>query len=513
MYTFTDTVDSQETSALPPEAVCINGKWLDREIPEFTTLAVYGREIMPQSVDAIEGTTDGALFVSRRYSTRSLIVRAQVKAETPERYRAAFNALNAALVGDLRIICADEPDKYFSGILSSTAMPEPGRLCSVFEFEIFCGDPFKRALEKKTFEAYQDPTAEYYYLIDVKNTGAFPAPVSLKISHKKRNGFIAVICGDKRLHIGDLDEPITNKTSGPQELLSLQDFIDAAAYTGTDALHPWHTTNGRLGIVDIRPDGATNTKPWLALTTKGSASDGGGYGGVKEVAVPADAAGESGAKDWKCLFFSWFQHNRPSEMGSQSLAFIAADGTIIASVNIYRAANGQAIAEFAIGQNQKTFTFSSDTNSWLALGTRGNQHMEKTGGTLKFWYGSQYFTLVDDDMAEKICTKIQLKIGGYQGKPEMTRNYIGSLRFEKKDVQAETDYPNRYPAGTVIDIDGAAGKIYIDGTYRPDQETTQNEWPIIPAGQTKTLAIATSGFYPATKDTAEIAATIEEVWL
>ena len=150
MYEFID-VNQQAVDSLPAEALKVNGAYLEDQVPGYKTLYVSGREILAPELKTSE--TDyrhGAIYQGRRYPAREIVVGYQLVSASNADYRQAFNKINGLLsVEDAQLIFADEPDKYFTGMLSGADAPDPGSNSIIGEMTITCVDPFKRTVATK----------------------------------------------------------------------------------------------------------------------------------------------------------------------------------------------------------------------------------------------------------------------------------------------------------------------------------------------------------------------------
>ena len=130
MYNFRDvTAASGPGEAfLPPEALKLNGSYLETLIGGYRTLQVSGREALAPEVATYEtGLRDGVKLKYKRYPARTITVKYQLIAPTDTAFRQAYNALGALLdVTDAQLIFKDEPDKYFIGTPSGLGAGEPG---------------------------------------------------------------------------------------------------------------------------------------------------------------------------------------------------------------------------------------------------------------------------------------------------------------------------------------------------------------------------------------------------
>ncbi len=181
--------------ALPSEALQINGKFIEVEIPGYKTVSVSGREALSPELESFTtGIHDGATLKSKKYPARTIRVKYQLTADTPEEFRKSFNRLAQILdvqdaelvfndeqdkkypartirvkyqltadtpeefrksfnrlaqildVQDAELVFNDEQDKYFIGTPSMFEDVDPGRNTVIGEFELFCADPFKYSI-------------------------------------------------------------------------------------------------------------------------------------------------------------------------------------------------------------------------------------------------------------------------------------------------------------------------------------------------------------------------------
>lgn len=74
MYDFIDVNEYQSGSALPSEALMINGEYIEDQIPGYRTLYVKGREMLNKAVttQTVE-SRDGADFRHSRYRKGRLL--------------------------------------------------------------------------------------------------------------------------------------------------------------------------------------------------------------------------------------------------------------------------------------------------------------------------------------------------------------------------------------------------------------------------------------------------------
>lgn len=269
MYNFIDVNEVSEVAALPSEALKINGDYLENLIPGYRTLQVIGREALTAELLTYEtGVRDGSTLVSKRYPARYITIKYQLKAESPEAFRSAFNQLASALnVEEAELIFNDEPDKFFIG--TPEEMGEvPGGLNSVTsEFTIFCADPFKYSVLE--YEA-EPSTADNSFLIDYNGTyKAFPTLEAEFFSEDEGRGALTGNgdCGyvaffnenEKIIQLGNPDETDI-ETYPPSQTLVDQLFQTETAW-GTIAQTNWAMNSGKISSSEFPQLGSVAMKP------------------------------------------------------------------------------------------------------------------------------------------------------------------------------------------------------------------------------------------------------------
>lgn len=165
MYDFRDLSPNTGTDATnwPVEAMVFNGKLFEREIPEYQTLQVQGRELSGQALSTlVVGNQDGERLQSQRYPAREITVKYQVDADTPQRFREIFYQLNALLQGqNNKFYFLDDTTKYYQGTLSEIDDVPGGSNSVVSSFTILCTDPFAYDMREDSFAVASAGTLDF----------------------------------------------------------------------------------------------------------------------------------------------------------------------------------------------------------------------------------------------------------------------------------------------------------------------------------------------------------------
>lgn len=490
MYNFVDVDERAAGSSLPSEAMKINGKYIENEIEGYRTLYVLGRELTEEEITELQiGMIDGAEYRGRRTVSRTITVGYQLLSDTPEQFRARFNQLNAILrQEEAEIIFADEPDKYFIGTKSNAGDVPEGRLNVTGEFSIYCCDPRKYSTVEKTFQASVND--EGILEATIENDGTEAVPISYEIVHNNHdNGYVGIVSEHGAIQIGKIEE-VDGETYKQNEVLAtFEDLLDQQDDHGTNYMNPAHNMAGTLGA------SVEEGETYLVLTSEGSAPQAGKWnGGMRTLTLPADSEGHVGAKNFYSYFRHWFESDKEGQTGVQGIVFLDADNSVICGYKIYKTdvVGNTAFVEFIVNGNvvrKEHFTsiYYDTLNPYDK--ERGHNCVRKEGDKITMYYGGIYQVVAAPELADVECKKVQISISQYDARglsdKYVKRNCFRAFTFEKVNVEKWRDVPNRYVAGDVIFVDGAATKIYRNGMNITGDEITGSTYFHAPPGITK----------------------------
>lgn len=259
MYSFRDTTITPEGGlSLPSEALQINGKFIEVEIPGYKTVSVSGREALSPELESFTtGIHDGATLKSKKYPARTIRVKYQLTADTPEEFRKSFNRLAQILdVQDAELVFNDEQDKYFIGTPSMFEDVDPGRNTVIGEFELFCADPFKYSIVEYeanplegedsllvdyagTYKSFPVLRAEFYKQNDTSENGEFENT----LTSDGECGYVAFFNDNaKIIQLGDPDEEDGTAYAKSQTLVN-SSFENSTGW-GAAAKKLWKVNSG-----------------------------------------------------------------------------------------------------------------------------------------------------------------------------------------------------------------------------------------------------------------------------
>lgn len=512
MYSFIDTVAGQAGSVgLPAEAMKYNGVYLEDEIPGYRTLYVSGRELMEAEVQEQQITgLDGSIYYGKTYPPRTITVGYQLIAQSNAAFRSAYNKMNKILSAEqVQIIFFDETDKYFIGTKVGNTDPDPGTNAVVGEIEIYCPDPLKYAVTLKEFTATANDDGVLE--VTVQNDGSVPANIEYEIINHQDNGYIGIVSESGVMEFGKKEEADGEDYTQNENLVDLQDFIDAPDKTdGVDLMHPTYGCGGTL---------ATHTwwdTTFLGFGTPGPMT-GAANGGFREILVPADSEGEIGAKNFYTYFHLVFYAALMGQTGEMCINWVTEDNKLIAGVNYYKndcSGNTGHYELWGNGKRLKEYSFQTSMhhteNPWFW--DWGHCDVRKEGSKLTFYYWGSYPSFDIPEIENMVCKKIQIAIKQWDTRSgdKLLNNFgFDVFCFQKLGVEKWRDVPNRYRAGSTVTIDGAYSKFYVNDMPKQEDEILGTKYFKAPSGES-TIKIYLSSWVTQ-KPTVKV--RIREAWL
>ena len=255
MYNFIDVNEVSEGALLPSEALQINGEFIENLIQGYRTLSVSGREGLSAEIDSYEtGAMDGARIKNKRFPARTIIVKYQIKTESNEAFRRAYNKLASILdTQNATLVFNDETDKFFIGTPYEMGEIEQGTNAVVGEFSIYCANPFKYSVQEYTATA---EAGENSILIDYR--GAYKAYPILEADFYKESegdegtgtltgagdcGFVSFFTDDEKIiQLGNPDEVDAITGIAQSQTLMNQPFNTSGAWSTSNNL--WSVNSG-----------------------------------------------------------------------------------------------------------------------------------------------------------------------------------------------------------------------------------------------------------------------------
>lgn len=518
MYNFVDTNGYAEGTSLPSEALKINGAYLEHTVTGYRTLYVKGREMLAPDIETYEtGVRDGSTLQSKRFPARTITVGYQLIASSAEAFRAAFNALNAALdVEEAELIFADEPDKFFIGTPFGRGDVPAGRNAITGEFDILCADPFKYSCT----EYEVTPTLDDGTTFAIQYNGTYRSYPTLVAEFADEDddtaggltgsgdcGYVAFLSDDAAIiQLGDPDEPDTENYAKSQTLTK-QIFT---SYNATVA-SKWPINTGRTsssavtatGTVVVGKD-AGNVR-MLVANSYGTGTE--WHGPSITRTIPADASGHVGAKNFRLSYKQRMCMGQGKKDTKQRGLFqcllVNVSGskrTIVAGLSVNKNKTGkQALLKLYV--NGKTvhtqyidLTYHNKYFGYKKVVTEKikkkgkvikkkriiqpalSSTIRKYGKTVTFNIGGIQKAFKVSAIANTEVHEITFLMGKYASVTPLTYNGLFWTKFISDSCETFRDIPNKFSAGDVVEADCEDGEIYLNDARAPELGALGNDW-------------------------------------
>lgn len=259
------------------------------------------------------------------------------------------------------------------------------------------------------------------------------------------------------------------------------------------------STGGKSGILDetacddlaVSKYTAPAPNGWY-LSPQSFGTNTGWHGPAITRTIPADAAGDVGAKNFT------FSYNQKMAIGHDSTATqeiggfqvmltsgSGADRKIVAGVCIRKSASGnKATLDIYFDGKKRDLReidlslrnrfFGDNYGSAVSVKT---STITKNGRTIIFNIAGLLYTFVgNSNFANATVNEITFVMERYGTKPPLTYNGLYWAKFVKNNCDTWADIPNKFSANDVISADCKSGEIKLNDTLSPALGALGNDW-------------------------------------
>ena len=341
--------------------------------------------------------------------------------------------------------------------------------------------------------------------IKVNNKGTLPTFPKIKLTNVSENGYFGIVGVKGLIGLGNINEadgvtnPMSEQLYDSASDTSFSDFKDVAPGT-PNPQNNWLATNGKL---EFQTDG-------LRLKDQGTVDSRQGVaGGMKVMTLPADSNGHVGAVNFYSYFniFAWA--GAFGQTGLLQVLFTDANNKLVAGYGVSKGdmVDNKASMKCWVGGNSPREYASNDFISHNGEGNgagsmnntsfnerTGHSDFVKTGSQLEFyWKGSRIKAIIPELETVEIA-KVYIYIGQYvQSNKFMTNLSLRNISYRKDKVSVWSNVPNRYAAGSVVEIDMENDKIFTNGVATNKDFVNGGKFFSIPPGES-TIIINQSAF-------------------
>ncbi len=340
--------------------------------------------------------------------------------------------------------------------------------------------------------------------IKVNNKGTLPTFPKIKLTNVSENGYFGIVGVTGLMGLGNINEAdgvVKHESEyfyNSESNIPFSKFTDAVGVANPQ--NNWLATNGKL---EFKTDG-------LRLKDKGTVgSNQGVAGGMKVMTLPADSNGHVGAVNFYSYFniFAWA--GAFGQTGVLQVLFTDINDKLVAGYGITKgdmSGNNASMKCWVGGNRPREYAsnnFISNNGEGNGAGNMNNTSFNektghsdfvKTGSQLKFYWKSSRIEAIIPELETVEIAKVYIYIGQYvQSNKFMTNLSLRNIWFRKDNVDVWHDVPNRYAAGSIVEIDMENDKIFTNGVATNKDFVNGGKFFSIPPGES-TIIINQSAF-------------------
>ena len=416
---------------------------------------------------------NGESFTHTRYKAKEIPMPFAIKGDINTKYDEISKALSVSDPKELTF--SNIPDRMFYAIPKGDfEFTEVNKTSGIGTITWLIPDGLAHSTTEKTFQAAEN--ASGILEATVTNAGTESVPVSYDIVHNHENGFIGIVSEYGILQYGSVDEADDEAAEKSEVLLKYTNCDDFDAMTNKKGILASNDNFPMEGSFTGYEDG------WLRLQSSGSGSS--WHGAARQVIIPADSSGVSGAANFKTMARIQFESANASQDGLLEFVIGDEDGNHLASIHIVKGlsdANADAIFQVRAVEKGRV-RYEPNAKSATKDGQIG---IQKQGEQFDFFFGGKTYSYRVPEAADKKALTITIFAGQYGTRANPVVMGFRELNFTKHNVQYAVDIPNRYAEGDVITIDGDTTKMYVNGVPALGDEVKGSKHFHVPPGESK----------------------------
>lgn len=498
------------------ERVYFNGKELTQYITVTSDFHLWqGADFDPQFSD--DDILSGSDFYYTRFGKKVISVPFFNCTASVEDYNQLLRILNVKEPKELRF--SSRPNIVFYAIPSGRLDYERiTRSAGKGSIDFAIVDGLGHSTVTRSFNFTKNDFGVYE--AEIVNDGTEDAYVNYKIKFKKESGYVGIVSEYGAMQFGKYDEA-DGYIDRKNVLITSNQKGDFANWTDSNVFY--ENTN-KIVTTQMSSDAAFGGRLGLmpsSFTTSGTAGAF-SYGACKEYVL------EAPVEQWYIWARAWFETGLVTQNGEWCLAVIDEDNHLLAGMALEKnnRTRNEAYVRFLVGDGnggsmvKKEIKFTP--SYWIPPNPYGAQAIDRNSNMFDlvkekdrvqfFWYGG-YYPFPASQLNGKKAKRIQFYVGNYAGSNSstqqfITHHYLNDFSFQELHVPYWKDVPNRYPAGSVIEIDGEKGEFKVNNQIRKDDEILGTAYFKVPPGTTK-VQLNISSF----AEIESAKATIKEVYI
>lgn len=495
--------------------VTFNGVELTQYITVLDGFTLWGgADFNPQYTE--NSILDGSEFSYMRKKHKTIPVPFFVKYESSLGYDYLQQVLNVKEPKELTF--SIYPNRVFYAIPSGDLDFDEVRLSGKGTITFIVVDGLAHSKSTRSFNFTKNDFGVYE--AKIVNDGSEDAYVNYEIKLKKESGYVAVTSPYGLLQFGKYDEA-DGYIDRKNVVVTSNQKGDFANWTDSNV---FYENQNKIVTTQMSSDAAFGGRLGVMpanFPTSGTAGAF-GYGACKEYVL------ETPVEQWYIWARAWFETGLVTQNGEWCLAVIDENNHLLAGMAIEKndRTRNEAYMRFLLGDGNGGSIVKKDIkftpSYWIPPNPYGAQAIDRNSNMFDlvkekdrvqfFWYGG-YYPFPASQLNGKKAKRIQFYVGNYAGSNSstqqfITHHYLNDFSFQELHVPYWKDVPNRYPAGSVIEIDGEKGEFKVNNQIRKDDEILGTVYFKVPPGTTK-VQLNISSF----AEIESAKATIEEVYI
>ncbi|HAK38745.1 MAG TPA: phage tail protein [Streptococcus sp.] len=475
------------------ERVYFNGKELTQYITITSDFHLWqGADFSPQFSD--DDILSGSEFYYTRFGKKVISVPFFNCTGSFEDYNQLLRTLNVKEPKELRF--SSRPNIVFYAIPSGKMEYDKiTRNAGKGAIEFIISDGLGHSTATRTFNFTKNDFGVYE--AEIVNDGTEDAYVNYKIKLKKESGYVGIVSEYGAMQFGKYDEA-DGYIDRKNVVITSNQKGDFANWTDSNV---FYENQRKIVTTQMTSDAAFGGRLGLmpsSFTTSGTAGAF-SYGACKEYVL------EAPVEQWYIWARAWFETGLVTQNGEWCLAVIDENNHLLAGMALEKndRTRNEAYVRFLVGDGNGGSIVKKDIkftpSYWIPPNPYGAQAIDRNSNMFDlvkekdrvqfFWYGS-YFPFPASQLNGKKAKRIQFYVGNYAGSNSstqqfITHHYLNDFSFYELHVPYWKDVPNRYPAGSVIEIDGKKGEFKVNNQIRKDDEILGTMYFKVPPGTTK----------------------------
>ena len=333
-----------------------------------------------------------------------------------------------------------------------------------------------------------------HYKATLKNFGTAETYPDIKLKFNSDNGWVGIVkSSSESYEIGNPNEADTRTVKQSEILFDYvsNNWITNGFAVGTKNQGRFndesHSLNGTLAIEN------NWGRPHIALTSTGGGDK---YlrGSSLTWEIPADSNGQKGS----VYEYFWWRKilwlGAANQFGFIKISVTDANGVFLYGVETYKHTNGfDCHYNFLAGDGKGGYKVLDRKHFYGTHVSTANPFNEPQGWSdvqrfydvLQFYWQGSYPKFTVPEIKGKKSAKIHIGIFGIKDWPLITHLYLDSFVYAKHHVEKEEDIPNRFRKGSILEVDMAKGKTYVDNLPALNELTYLSEPFSIGTGETE----------------------------